>query len=347
MERIAVIGAGYMGSAITFPILENQASVNLWGTWLDDEIIDCCRDGRHPKLKKCLLPGVRLFNSPDLGKALEQINIIVIGISSDGFASVFERVLDNLDPSISNPAFFTVTKGFVEYGNTVQRVSKAAESMYRDKFPGRNLLWVSIGGPVKAVELAYGVPSLTIYGTESEELLKYFSLFQTSRYRIAASRNVAGVELSSALKNAYAISLGIADGLGPSLYKGKFDNLKALLFSQSVCEISEIVSRAGGDRNTAFGIAGTGDLYVTTQSGRNQRFGELIGRGSQPGEAYQSMFDQGELAEGYHALKLGLSWMQEVDGSLPDALPLFRCLCGIVLDGHDPEAALLEFAGGI
>ena len=46
--RAAVIGAGYMGSAITFPLSVNNIEVNLWGTWLDDKIISSSLAGYHP-----------------------------------------------------------------------------------------------------------------------------------------------------------------------------------------------------------------------------------------------------------------------------------------------------------
>jgi len=55
MHKIAILGAGYMGSAMTFPLAENNIPVNLWGTWLDNEIIDSCKKGTHPKLKKLFL----------------------------------------------------------------------------------------------------------------------------------------------------------------------------------------------------------------------------------------------------------------------------------------------------
>jgi len=34
-----------MGSAITFPLSDNGNKINLWGTWLDDEIIESSLKG--------------------------------------------------------------------------------------------------------------------------------------------------------------------------------------------------------------------------------------------------------------------------------------------------------------
>jgi glycerol-3-phosphate dehydrogenase (NAD(P)+) len=56
MHKAAVIGAGYMGSAITFPLAANSIEVSLVGTWLDEDIVSSSLAGYHPKLKKPL-PG--------------------------------------------------------------------------------------------------------------------------------------------------------------------------------------------------------------------------------------------------------------------------------------------------
>ncbi len=47
MQNITVLGAGYMGSAITFPLSDNDSKVSLWGTWLDNKIIDSVSYTHH------------------------------------------------------------------------------------------------------------------------------------------------------------------------------------------------------------------------------------------------------------------------------------------------------------
>ena len=112
MNDICVLGAGYMGSAITFPLAQSNNNVSLWGTWLDDEIIKKCKEKLpHPKLGTPLSPSVKLFYSDDLEAAVEGSDIIFMGISSEGFLSVFERLLEVLD---DNKYIYTLTKGFVD-----------------------------------------------------------------------------------------------------------------------------------------------------------------------------------------------------------------------------------------
>ena len=62
MARIAVLGAGVMGTALTFPLSDNGHDVRLIGTHLDDAIIARCQaDGTHPRLGRTLPPGVRPY----------------------------------------------------------------------------------------------------------------------------------------------------------------------------------------------------------------------------------------------------------------------------------------------
>ena len=59
MARIAILGAGFMGGALTVPATDNGHTVALWGTHLDDHLIAAVRAGaKHPKLGLVLPPGV-------------------------------------------------------------------------------------------------------------------------------------------------------------------------------------------------------------------------------------------------------------------------------------------------
>ena len=111
MHKAAVIGAGYMGSAITFPLTDNSIEVNLVGTWLDDAIIDSCIKGYNPKLKKALPEGVVPRYWKDMASSVNKADIIFIAVTSEGFVNVLGQVLNTLeDPK----TFFKLTKGLVD-----------------------------------------------------------------------------------------------------------------------------------------------------------------------------------------------------------------------------------------
>ncbi len=335
--RVTVLGAGYMGSAITFPLSENDNDVNLWGTWLDDEIIDFCREGKHPKLQKELNPKVNLYFSKDLEEALDGAEVIFMAVSSEGFIPVYNKIQEYLK---DNVPIFSLTKGLVEQQDKVFSISRIAEKIYEENV-GTNFKWVSIGGPVKAVELAYYVPTFSIYASKEKNIKNVINKFATGYYNIKYTGDVIGVELCSAFKNVYSVSLGICDGLYMNYRESQYHNFSSVLFNQGAAEIAEIVKSSRGEASTSFGLAGIGDLYVTSQSGRNRRFGELIGRGVKADEAYHGMLLEGDVAEGYRTLKLGFKYLKQQ--SLLDKTPLLNSLYNIIYKFYDPEKELLNF----
>jgi glycerol-3-phosphate dehydrogenase len=104
-----------------------------------------------------------------------------------------------------------------------------------------------------------------------------------------------------------------------------------------------LIQKSGGKRETVFDLAGIGDLYVTSASGRNRRFGEFIGRGMNADEAYRRMLADDEVAEGYSALKLGMAFIERIEENFIYGLPLFDMLYRIVYLHHDVKDEISRF----
>ncbi len=73
-------------------------------------------------------------------------------------------------------------------------------------------------------------------------------------------------------------------GAAPGLYKNKkIDNshlnTSATMVRQSIYEMEIFVEYLKGKKETVNGLAGLGDLYVSSTGGRNSRMGALIGDG--------------------------------------------------------------------
>ncbi|MDD3520813.1 MAG: hypothetical protein PHU65_06250 [Actinomycetota bacterium] len=345
MQKITVLGAGYMGSAITFPLSDNGNKINLWGTWLDDEIIESSLKGFHPKLKKPLPENVSLYYWQDMKPAVEDSDIIFIGVASEGFVNVFKMLLDNLNPE-KEYYFFKLTKGLVEYNNKVSRATEAARDMFNKQFTGKNFNWTSIGGPVRAFDLSERMPAATTYGMSDEKIKKLISSFSTDYYRIFPNYDVKGTEICSTLKNIYAVSAGICDGIYKKESEGKYYNLLSFLFNQAVKEMSKVINIAGCNQETIYDLAGVGDLHVTSIAGRNRKFGELVGKGVPGEEAFKQMLEEGEYAEGYFALKLVIPWLVQsatkemINEFIEKELPLLSTLRKIIIEGGKPSEEL-------
>ena len=62
--KVTVLGAGAMGSALATPFRAAGWNVNLWGTWLDDHLLEACAAGQpHPRT------GVQLAAGPNCSTA--------------------------------------------------------------------------------------------------------------------------------------------------------------------------------------------------------------------------------------------------------------------------------------
>ncbi len=104
---------------------------------------------------------------------------------------------------------------------------------------------------------------------------KFSRRFSTPCLRLYVSHDVIGVELGAALKNVVAIGGGICKGLGLG------SNSVAALVTRGLAEITRLVVAMGGNAQTLQGLAGLGDLVLTTSGdlSRNRSVGIQLGQG--------------------------------------------------------------------
>jgi glycerol-3-phosphate dehydrogenase (NAD(P)+) len=343
MACLCVLGAGYMGSALAVLAAERGHEVRLWGTWLDDELIaPPLRGEPHPRLRLRLPPSIRIHSSAELAAALAGADAVVCAVNSDGVLPVFERALPHLP---EGAPMLSVTKGFIpDAHGRIDRVSVAAHGRLLGP-AGKDRPWIAIGGPCKAMELARRVQTAVVFASRPEhgqaaELAAGW--LETGYYTIARSDDLPGVEACSAFKNAYATASGLCDGLQLRGHP-EMHNTKALLFAQAVAEIARMVVALGGRAESAYGLAGVGDLHVTAAAGRNRAFGERVGLGQPPADVADGMRRAGELTEGYPALATGRALLDQLAGEgrlAREDFPLLEALHAIVYRGADVAATL-------
>jgi glycerol-3-phosphate dehydrogenase (NAD(P)+) len=311
--RITVLGAGYMGSAMATVAAKRRHDVRLWGTWLDDDLLDAVERGDvHPRLR-LKLEGMSFLRAPRLEEALEGAELVIHCINSDGAIPVMQKARSAL-PDVP---ILSVTKGFLEgsAGKMVRIDQALAETA------GRPLRFVHAAGPAKAIEIARGVLTWMVFaGPDARACAQ---ALKGDQLHVELSDDLAGAEMCSALKNAYATGLGIWDGLvGKDAH-----NARAACFTQAIVEMRRLVLAGGGREATVIGAAGVGDLHVTAAAGRNRAFGERIGKGEPAREVAAAMLAVGELTEGYAAI--ASAWRFAREHAVSD-LPWLRALNAIV-----------------
>ncbi|HUK30254.1 MAG TPA: NAD(P)H-dependent glycerol-3-phosphate dehydrogenase, partial [Candidatus Acidoferrum sp.] len=99
--------------------------------------------------------------------------------------------------------------------------------------------------------------------------------FGSATFRLYTNDDVAGVELGGAIKNVIAIAAGVCAGIGLG------GNSAAALVTRGLAEMTRLATALGGRRDTLAGLAGMGDLVLTSTGAlsRNRSLGVELGKG--------------------------------------------------------------------
>ena len=273
---VLILGAGVMGSAFAVPLADAGTDVRLVGTPLDRDSIASLQASRvHPRLRAPLPAGVRAFQPEALGEALDDsVELVVLGVSSAGI----DWAVQQLQARLPGPRpVLLLTKGLAADGTRIRALTDPVGAALRCPTGG-------VGGPCIAGELAVRRDTSVVIAHGDEAVLRRtLELTRAPYYHARATRDVIGTEVCAALKNFYALGIGAATGFldrhGAGVNDAQMHNIAAGLFAQALLELGQINELLGGHPASVHGLAGTGDLYVTVQGGRNSRMGRLLGQG--------------------------------------------------------------------
>ncbi len=351
MAIVTIVGAGFMGTATAWPLVDNGHTVRLVGTHLDADIIRSCQArGFHPKLQRELPPGVRTHFVEEVAGALDGAEIVVSGVNSSGVHWIGRTIGPHLCPG---QTVIAITKGLEADANGDLMI---LPDVLKAEFPAsirERIHLAAIGGPCIAGELAGRRPTCVVFGSRDAEVAARLSAaFRTPYYHVWTTTDLVGLEYCAALKNAYTVGVALAygslqkaggaDAAGAHMY-----NLAAALFGQACTEMARILEVVGATRVFAFGLPGAGDMFVTCVGGRTIRLGTLLGKGHSMREAREML--AGLTLEGAEIIRsMGRAIPRLVArGRLGAAeLPLLNLLVDIVVHGRPAEIVLDTFFGG-
>lgn len=335
MTRITMVGAGVMGTALMFPAADNGHPINLVGTHLDTDIIARLKlDQHHPRLRRMVPSNIRPYYHTEIAEAMKDAEIIGIGVNSRGVHWVAEAIGPHLKPG---QIILMVTKGLE---SSPEGDLHILPDVLRGRLPvgiRDQVHYAAIGGPSIAGELAARRHTNVVFTSRTPDILpKLQAIFATPYYHIWTTTDIIGVEVCVALKNPYALAVGLAAGMveaenPPDVAGAKMHNYAAAIFAQGLAETAYLVQLLGGSLETVFSLPGAGDLYVTTQGGRNSRMGRLLGMGKSYSDAVEEM--PNETIEGVDAVISVAPAIEQLVSSgkiAADALPLLRTLHRIV-----------------
>ena len=322
MKRIAILGAGGMGTAgraLLFTKRPRRRFVS--GPDLKPMPAELARrrlNDRH-------LPGIRI---PD------QILICELRQRSHGWRRACRGGCAHGIPPVDPGRPLRPGSGRHSFSERGQghRVRDAGQAQPDHCRYARRAPVAVLSGPSHAEEIARGLPASVVVAGIFEGLNQTVqeNLCHES-FRVYTNPDAVGVELAGALKNVLGIAAGICDGLGFG------DNAKAALLTRGLVEITRMGVALGGQQATFYGLAGVGDLITTCYSpfGRNREVGERIGRGETLEEILAGMVNVAEgvpTTRSVHglALKLGID------------MPITAELHRVLFEGKDPRSAVSD-----
>jgi glycerol-3-phosphate dehydrogenase (NAD(P)+) len=320
MTLIAVLGAGSWGTTLANLLAAKGETVRIWA--YEREVVEGINGSHQNPL---FLPGVPLVPAlrayGDVREAVAGAAVIVSAAPSHAVRSVIRGIKGGVEPGA---LVVSATKGIET--DTLALMSAVFEECLPE------VRFAALSGPSFAQEVCEGQPTLVVAAARDESTARDAQrIFSTPRFRVYSHDDVTGVELAGALKNVIAIAAGILEGLGMG------HNPRAALITRGLAEITRLGMALGASPLTFAGLAGMGDLILTTTGSlsRNRALGVALAQG-QTLEEYRAAHRS--VAEGANTSKAGAA----LGRRLGVELPITEKVCEVLFSGKAAREGIAE-----
>ena len=262
MRKILIIGGGAMGSAFTFPCIDNKNEVTITEPYNKTFIKNLSSKNKYHSSLKINLPKKIKYKKYSTDLLKNKYDLVVVALSLSGINFISEEFKKS---NIKSPILI-LTKG-LKYEKKKQKIFTISEDI---KKTNKNINVSVLKGPCLAKELSNKRQTSVIVANKNIKTAKKICNMITTKYYLTeTSKDVIGVEICSSIKNIYSMIIGAGDSL----------NMSSSLFKKSINEMIYITKYFKGKIETALGLAGVGDLYVSAAGGRNSKMGSYLGQG--------------------------------------------------------------------
>jgi glycerol-3-phosphate dehydrogenase (NAD(P)+) len=267
MKRIAVIGAGSWGTALTIIAARAGHEVRLWShNAAVAESIN--REHLNPRyLTEARIPDA-VQATCNMLQAIDDAELVILAAPSHATRDL----LMTMTPLLRAEMIIVSAAKGIEI-DTGKRISQIVAEVVP---PATRPRFVSLSGPSFAKEVVENHPTAVAAASEDRDASRIVqSELSFDNLRIYTNDDVVGTELSGAVKNVMAIAAGMVAGLGYG------SNSIAALITRGLAEMTRLALREGAKSETLTGLAGLGDLVLTCTGSlsRNRFVGQELGKG--------------------------------------------------------------------
>ncbi|HVJ05048.1 MAG TPA: NAD(P)H-dependent glycerol-3-phosphate dehydrogenase [Candidatus Saccharimonadales bacterium] len=328
MARIAVIGAGAWGTALSIALGRGGShQLKLWA--YEKEVVESIRTTHvnEPFLSGCRLPE-SIEATQSLAEAISGAEIVLSVMPSHHVRRVWKQMKPLLRPDM---LLVSATKGIEN--ESLLRMTEVITEVLTEGEGGFQPRLCAVSGPTFAREVAMGFPTtITVASAHPDLTAQVQEAFSDANFRLYRNDDVIGLELGGAVKNVIAIAAGVVDGIGYG------HNTIAGLITRGLAEMTRLTVACGGRSETMSGLSGLGDLVLTCTGGlsRNRSVGVELGRGRKLEEIIAGM--HGMVAEGV----LTTSATVGLASSVGVEMPIIGQMHEILQHGKDPSDAIRD-----
>ncbi|MDR0750659.1 MAG: NAD(P)H-dependent glycerol-3-phosphate dehydrogenase [Tannerellaceae bacterium] len=318
--RIAVMGGGSWATALAKIVLSAEDGIN-WYMRRPDRIEEFKQLRHNP----CYISSIEFDTDKirfysNINEAIKDSDTLIFATPSP----FLKQHLKKVKTPLGDKFIVSAIKGLVPDENML--ITDYFTQYYG--VPAENI--AVIAGPCHAEEIALERLSyLTLACTDTDNIQLLSEVFRNHYLRNIISRDVAGIEYASVLKNVYAIVAGICHGMKYG------DNFHAVFLCNAIQEMCRFVEAVSDVKRDITDSVYMGDLLVTSNSrfSRNRIFGAMIGKGY---SVKTAQLEMEMIAEGYYGAKC----IYEINKRYKVPMPILDALYDILYEKKPPVTVI-------
>ncbi len=318
--KVSVLGTGAFGLALASILNENGHSVKMW-TKFEEEANYLNQTHTSPNLKNFIIDS-NIKISTNFKQTVRGTELIIIAVPA-GFVDDISRLLKK---EIKENQHVCIASKGIEQSTCLFVYDVFKKYITSDQVG-------VISGPSFAVDVIKKVPIGLSLASSNETTIRIIKeALQNKHVKLRETDDILGVEICGSIKNVIAIASGMLDGMGLPI------STQAMLITESLNDIKELINTLGGNKMTILSFAGFGDLLLTCTStkSRNFSFGRLIGQKKSQEEI--NNYIETTTIEGLYTLKSIYKLLQDKKVKMP-----IIDLINDIVYNNKPVTDLLEF----
>lgn len=316
--KIGVLGTGAFGVALALVLNENGHEVSMW-TKFEEEALYLDQQRTSPNLKNIIIDN-NIKISTNFKKTVNDADLILIAVP----AAFVDDISKELKKHIKKKQHVCIASKGIERDSCLFVYDVFKQYISTDQVG-------VISGPTFAIDVAAKVPvGLSVASTNKNTIEIIKEALQNHHVKLRETEDILGIEICGSIKNVIAIANGMLDGMDLPI------STQAMMITESLNDIKELINALGGNPNTILSFAGFGDLLLTCTStkSRNFSFGRLLGKKVSKKELDQ--YVETTTIEGLYTLK---SIYQLLENKKVN-MPIINLIYDIIYHDKEPEDLL-------